>query len=182
MLRRLRDSKPDNEKDGRVVSNFINQALRDEPITIYGDGSQTSSFRYVDDLVSGLIRLMESPDDFTGPVNMGNPNEFTISELADCVLALTGSRSEIRNLPLPPDDPKQRQPDISLARDKLGWVPRIQLERGLPATIDYFNALHSAPETRQHGARPSLNLIGNRSTTSRAHADSGNTLHIRPET
>jgi UDP-glucuronate decarboxylase len=138
-----------HEMDGRVVSNFINQALRGDPITIYGDGSQTRSFCYVDDLVNGLMRLMESPDEFTGPVNLGNPMEFTIGELANCVLALTGSKSEIRNLPLPPDDPKQRRPDIALARDALGWAPKIMLERGLPPTIEYFEALQKGQSRSQ---------------------------------
>jgi len=124
--------------DGRVVSNFVVQALRNEPITIYGDGSQTRSFCYVSDLIDGLIRLMESPNDFTGPVNLGNPNEFSIVELAQKVIALTGSRSEIVRRPLPEDDPKQRQPDISLARERLCWTPRVPLEEGLPHTIAYF--------------------------------------------
>lgn len=127
--------------DGRVVSNFIMQALRDEPITLYGEGMQTRSFCYVDDLVDGLIRLMESPDDFTGPVNLGNPNEFTIRELAEQVIALTGSASRLVNLPLPQDDPRQRQPDISLAKQALGWLPAVELAQGLPRTIDYFRTL-----------------------------------------
>ncbi|MBU1181078.1 MAG: SDR family oxidoreductase [Proteobacteria bacterium] len=124
--------------DGRVVSNFIMQALRDEPITIYGDGSQTRSFCYVDDLIEGLIRLMNSPDDFTGPVNLGNPVEFTILELARKVIALTGSESKIVFKPLPEDDPKQRKPDITLAIDMLGWQPEVILEEGLKKTIGYF--------------------------------------------
>jgi len=124
--------------DGRVVSNFIMQALRDQPITIYGDGSQTRSFCYVSELIDGLIRLMESADDFTGPVNLGNPDEFSIRELAEKVIQLTGSRSEIVQRPLPADDPKQRQPDISLARSRLGWSPTVPLAKGLESTIAYF--------------------------------------------
>jgi UDP-glucuronate decarboxylase len=128
--------------DGRVVSNFIVQALRNEPITIYGDGSQTRSFCYVDDLVEGILRLMDTPDDFTGPVNLGNVAEMTIRELAEKVIALTGSRSEIDLRPLPQDDPIQRQPDIALARAKLGgWAPRVGLEEGLKKTIGYFESL-----------------------------------------
>ena len=124
--------------DGRVVSNFIMQALRGEPITIYGDGSQTRSFCYVDDLIEGFIRLMNSPDDFTGPVNLGNPVEFTILELARKVIALTGSESKIIFKPLPEDDPKQRKPDITLAKDALGWEPGVMLEEGLKKTIEIF--------------------------------------------
>lgn len=127
--------------DGRVVSNFIIQALRGEPISIYGDGSQTRSFCYVDDLIAGMIALMESEPEVTGPINIGNPGEFTIKELATKVIELTGSRSEIVQFPLPADDPKQRQPDISLARDILGWEPKIALEEGLGRTIDYFKEL-----------------------------------------
>ena len=124
--------------DGRVVSNFIMQALRNEPITIYGDGSQTRSFCYVDDLVAGLISLMETGPETTGPINIGNPNEFTVRQLADQVIRLTNSTSEIIQEPLPQDDPKQRQPDISKARRDLGWEPAVQLEQGLVKTIDYF--------------------------------------------
>jgi len=124
--------------DGRVVSNFIMQALQNQPITIYGDGSQTRSFCYVDDLIEAFVRLMGTADDFTGPVNTGNPNEFTILELAEKVIDLTGSSSKIERRPLPHDDPKQRQPDITLAREKLGWEPRITLDEGLPKTIEYF--------------------------------------------
>lgn len=123
--------------DGRVVSNFIVQALKGEDITVYGDGSQTRSFCYVDDLVEGFLRLMNC-EDFTGPVNIGNPGEFTILELAEAVIRLTGSTSKIINEPLPQDDPLQRKPDISLAREKLGWEPKVQLEEGLQRTIDYF--------------------------------------------
>jgi UDP-glucuronate decarboxylase len=126
--------------DGRVVSNFIVQALRNEPITIYGEGQQTRSFCYVDDLVSGFLAMMDkTPDDFTGPVNIGNPGEFTIRELAEKVIALTGSSSQLTKHPLPPDDPTQRRPDISLAKEKLGWEPTIQLEEGLKKTIAYFD-------------------------------------------
>ena len=125
--------------DGRVVSNFIIQALNGEDITIYGDGSQTRSFCYVDDLVEGFIRLMASPADVTGPINLGNPVEFTIRELAELVLRKTGSRSRLIELPLPGDDPKQRKPDITLAREKLGWEPKVALEEGLVKTIAYFD-------------------------------------------
>ena len=127
--------------DGRVVSNFIVQALRDENITIYGDGQQTRSFCYVDDLIEGMIRLMDSRDDFTGPVNIGNPGEFTILELAQQVIRLTGSRSEITFHPLPQDDPLQRQPDITLAKKELDWEPTIPLEAGLVKTIEYFRKI-----------------------------------------
>jgi UDP-glucuronate decarboxylase len=124
--------------DGRVVSNFIIQAMKGEPISIYGDGSQTRSFCYVDDLISGMIALMETGDEVTGPVNVGNPGEFTIRELATKVIELTGSKSEIIEHPLPADDPKQRRPDISLAQKLLGWDPTVPLEEGLARTIDYF--------------------------------------------
>lgn len=124
--------------DGRVVSNFIMQALRGEPITIYGDGQQTRSFCYVDDMIEGFVRLMNSRDDFTGPVNLGNPGEFTIRELAEKVIELTGAKSELVNEPLPHDDPKQRQPNIGLAGKELSWQPTIALEEGLQKTIAYF--------------------------------------------
>lgn len=124
--------------DGRVVSNFITQALRGEPITIFGDGSQTRSFCYVDDLIEGLIRLMQSPDDVTGPINLGRPDEFKILDLAQKIVELTNSKSDIVFKPLPTDDPKQRRPDITLAREVLGWEPRIELEEGLKKTIAYF--------------------------------------------
>lgn len=131
-----------NPNDGRVVSNFIVQALKGEDITIYGDGSQTRSFQYVDDLVEGMIRLMNSRDGFIGPVNVGNPGEFTIKELAEKVIAMTKSKSKIIYLPLPQDDPTQRQPDISLAFKELGgWQPKINLETGLISTITYFDNL-----------------------------------------
>ena len=129
--------------DGRVVSNFIVQALRGEPITIYGEGQQTRSFCYVDDLINGFLKMMASEVGFTGPVNLGNPVEFTIRELAEKVIALTGSASELVFSPLPVDDPMQRQPDITLARNKLGWEPTVQLDEGLRRTIAYFGELLS---------------------------------------
>jgi UDP-glucuronate decarboxylase len=129
--------------DGRVVSNFIVQALRNEDITIYGDGSQTRSFCYVDDLIDGIVRLMDSPPDLTGPVNLGNPGEFSMLELAEKVLALTGSRSRLVRKPLPPDDPVRRCPDIGLAGKELGWQPRVALDDGLRSTVDYFRQLLS---------------------------------------
>jgi len=127
--------------DGRVVSNFIVQALREDDITIYGDGSQTRSFCYVDDMIDGFIRMMESGPDVTGPLNMGNPIEFTIKELAESIVSKVGGRSQIRYLPLPQDDPKQRQPDISMVKQSLGWEPQIQLQDGLEKTIAYFRKL-----------------------------------------
>ena len=129
--------------DGRVVSNFIIQALSGEPITLYGDGNQTRSFCYVDDLINGLISLMESPPDFTGPVNLGNPVEFTMRELAELILAETGSSSPLVTRPLPQDDPKQRKPDISLAQTRLGWEPKIPLRDGLKPTTAYFRDLNA---------------------------------------
>ena len=135
------------ENDGRVVSNFIVQALKGEPITVYGEGQQTRSFCYVDDLVEGIIRMMtQSPADFTGPVNLGNPGEFTIMELAEKVIALTGSKSQIVRLPLPSDDPTQRRPDLTLAKAKLNdWEPGIKLEEGLKQTIAYFDSVLKQP-------------------------------------
>lgn len=127
-----------NPNDGRVVSNFVMQALRGEDITIYGDGTQTRSFCYVDDLVEGMIRMMNSRDGFTGPVNLGNPGEFTMLELAGKIIELTGSRSRIVHKPLPQDDPVQRKPDISLAKKELGWEPTVNLEEGLKKVIPYF--------------------------------------------
>ncbi len=127
--------------DGRVVSNFIVQALAGEPITIYGEGQQTRSFCYVDDLISGFIALMESEPGFTGPVNLGNPGEFTICQLAEKVIEMTGSSSRIVTQPLPQDDPMQRKPDISLAQDRLSWQPQVDLEEGLRRTIEYFSQL-----------------------------------------
>jgi len=124
--------------DGRVISNFIVQALKGDDITVYGDGSQTRSFCYIDDLIDGLIKLMNSPDDFTGPVNLGNPIEVTILELAQKIIELTGSKSKITFKPLPADDPKKRQPDITLAKEKLNWQPKVSLEEGLKKTIEYF--------------------------------------------
>ena len=130
-----------NPEDGRVVSNFIVQALKGENITIFGDGQQTRSFQYVDDLVEGFIRLMNTPKGFTGPVNIGNPFEFTMLELAQNVIELTGSSSKLTFMPLPQDDPKQRQPDISLAKKELDWEPKVQLKEGLVKTIEYFDNL-----------------------------------------
>ncbi len=129
--------------DGRVVSNFIVQALKGEPITIYGDGSQTRSFCYVDDLIDGFLALMATPQGVTGPMNLGNPGEFTIRQLAELTIEMTGSRSKLTFLPLPQDDPKQRQPDITLAREALGWQPRVPLKQGLEQTIRYFDRLLS---------------------------------------
>ncbi|HUT13513.1 MAG TPA: UDP-glucuronic acid decarboxylase family protein [Thermoguttaceae bacterium] len=136
--------------DGRVISNFIRQALHGEDITIFGDGSQTRSFCYRDDLVEGMIRMMDGPDDFIGPVNLGNPGEFTILELADLILELTGSPSKLVYEPLPPDDPIQRQPDITLAKERLGWEPTVSLREGLIKTIEWFRAIdlsHYRPPT-----------------------------------
>jgi UDP-glucuronate decarboxylase len=127
--------------DGRVVSNFIVQALNGDPITIYGDGEQSRSFCYVDDLVDGLVQLMRTPASVTGPINLGNPNEFTIRELADLVIDLAGSKSKIKHESLPEDDPKQRQPDISQADQYLGWRPTVSLREGLVPTIEYFDSL-----------------------------------------
>ncbi|NYD91967.1 UDP-glucuronic acid decarboxylase family protein [Sphingomonas melonis] len=126
--------------DGRVVSSFIVQALRGQDITIFGSGEQTRSFCYVSDLLDGFVRLMDTPDDVTGPINIGNPVEFTMLELATLVIELTGSRSRIVHLPLPADDPRQRRPDIALARQHLGWEPQVQLREGLQKTIDYFDS------------------------------------------
>lgn len=128
--------------DGRVVSNFITQALENKDITIFGDGSQTRSFCYVDDLVNGMIRMMDSRDDFRGPVNLGNPEEFTMLELAKIVIRMTDSQSKIIYCPLPQDDPRQRKPMIDLAREELGWKPEVKLEKGLEKTIEYFRRLH----------------------------------------
>lgn len=130
-----------HENDGRVVSNFIVQALQNRPITLYGDGCQTRSFCYVDDLIDGMIRMMESPADLTGPVNLGNPNELTIRELAETIIEMTGSKSELVFLPLPADDPKRRQPNIDKAIEKLGWKPNVPLRQGLEKTIEYFDQL-----------------------------------------
>jgi UDP-glucuronate decarboxylase len=133
--------------DGRVVSNFVVQALRGEDITVYGDGSQTRSFCYVDDLVRAIHLMMETPHDITGPINIGNPNEFTIRELAEAVIALTGTKSKIIEKPLPSDDPKQRKPNIDKAREQLGWEPGTQLKEGLVHTIAYFDDLLKKNET-----------------------------------
>ena len=129
--------------DGRVVSNFIMQALRGDPITIYGDGSQTRSFCYVDDLIEAFVRIMASDDDFVGPVNIGNPGEFTILELAEKIIDFVGSKSKIVNKRLPQDDPARRRPDITLAQEKLGWEPKVELDQGLRQTIAYFDNLLS---------------------------------------
>ncbi len=131
--------------DGRVVSNFIIQALRNEPITVYGDGSQTRSFCYVDDMIDLVLRIMDTDDDCIGPINMGNPNEITVGELAETVIRLTGSRSKIEYLPLPADDPRQRRPDITQARKVTGWEPTTSLEEGLTQTIEYFRKLIESP-------------------------------------
>lgn len=138
--------------DGRVVSNFIMQALAGEPITIYGDGSQTRSFCFVSDLIDGLIRLMESPKDVTGPINLGNPVELSIRELAETVIRMTGSESQLDFRPLPQDDPIQRQPDITRAKDQLDWTPRVSLEQGLEATIAYFRRISTA--ATKYAAQP----------------------------
>jgi len=127
-----------NANDGRVVSNFIVQALKGNDLTIYGDGSHTRSFQYIDDLIDGLIKLMDTPDNFIGPVNLGNPVEFTIRSLAEMIIKITGSKSKIVYLPLPEDDPKQRKPDIALALKELGWSPRVDVETGLAKTVEYF--------------------------------------------
>lgn len=138
-----------NPNDGRVVSNFIVQALKGEDITLYGDGDQTRSFCYVDDLVAGLIALMESPDEVTGPINLGNPGEFTIKELAENVIDLTGSASKMVHKPLPQDDPRQRQPDITRAKEQLDWEPSIKLRDGLTKTIAYFDGLLAEMDTNR---------------------------------
>jgi UDP-glucuronate decarboxylase len=137
--------------DGRVVSNFIVQALKGEAITIYGEGQQTRSFCFVDDLLDGFLKLMATGADVTGPINLGNPGEFTIRELAEKVIALTGSASRIEQRPLPADDPRQRQPDISRAREVLDWQPKIDLDSGLRQTIAYFDQLLAGGTTDPHG-------------------------------
>ncbi len=131
-------------EDGRVVSNFIMQALRGEPLTVNGDGGQTRSFCYVDDLIDGLVRLMASPEDFTGPVNLGNPKECTIRDLAGQVIRLVGSSSSVKKVPMPEDDPRKRKPDITLAREQLDWQPKISLDTGLRQTVDYFRETTAA--------------------------------------
>jgi len=130
-----------NANDGRVVSNFIVQALKGEDITIFGDGTQTRSFQYIDDLINGIIKLMDTPDTFTGPVNLGNPIEITVGTLANMIIKMTGSKSKIIYLPLPQDDPKQRKPDISLAKKELNWLPVVDPETGLKKTIEYFRTV-----------------------------------------
>lgn len=147
--------------DGRVVSNFIVQALTDQPLTIYGDGSQTRSFCYVDDLIRGIVALMDSPGHTHGPVNLGNPVEFSIRELAELVIDQTGSRSRIRYCPLPKDDPAQRRPDIALAREQLGWQPKVALKEGLAQTIAYFESKISGDNTV-----PLVNLVASNLNTS----------------
>lgn len=127
--------------DGRVISNFIMQALRNEPVTIFGDGLQTRSFCYVDDMVEGIVRMMNGPDEFVGPVNLGNPGEYSMLELAESIIRLTGSKSGIEFKPLPMDDPRRRQPDIRLAKEKLGWEPVVELQEGLQKTIAYFREI-----------------------------------------
>jgi len=145
--------------DGRVVSNFIMQALRGEDITIYGDGSQTRSFCYVDDLIEAMVRAMDTPDDFTGPVNIGNPGEFSMLALAEKVIALTGSQSKLAWRPLPADDPKQRRPDISLAREALkGWAPEVDLATGLDRTIAYFKGVAQPPIEPVISLRPAADV------------------------
>ena len=129
--------------DGRVVSNLIVQALANLPLTLYGDGSQTRSFCYVNDLIAGIIAMMESDSTFTGPVNLGNPTEFTLNELAHLIQDILGTKFSLTYQPLPPDDPRQRKPDITLAQQKLGWTPHIDLETGLRLTIDYFRRITS---------------------------------------
>jgi len=133
-----------NPYDGRVVSNFIRQAIAGEPITIFGSGDQTRSFCYRDDLIEGMMRMMAAPDDFVGPVNIGNPDEFTIRELAELTVQLCGSSSTIVHRPLPVDDPERRRPDIALARDRLGWAPTIALRAGLERTIEWFRTVNLA--------------------------------------
>ena len=148
--------------DGRVVSNFIIQALRGEDITLYGEGAQTRSFCYVDDLVDGIIAMMDATPGFTGPVNLGNPHEFTIRELAELVVEMTGSKSKLVTMPLPADDPAQRRPDITLAGEKLGWRPRVELREGLAKTIDYFRALdlRQYRKPTDHTAHKSSQMAG----------------------
>ncbi len=152
-----------NPNDGRVVSNFVCQALRGEPLTLYGDGSQTRSFCYVDDLVDGLVRLMNSPASVTGPVNLGNPGEFTMRELAEMVVEITGSKSELTHRPLPADDPRQRRPVIDRARGDLGWTPRTSLREGLGRTVAYFEAVLSkgaaAGDAAQTPAAPRVKIV-----------------------
>ena len=156
--------------DGRVVSNFIVQALQGEAITIYGDGSQTRSFCYVDDLIDGFVRFMETPKDVIGPINLGNPVEFTVYELAETVIALTGSRSRLVQLPLPADDPRQRQPDITLARSTLSWEPKIELETGLRRTIEYFDRiLRKRPRAPRELHAPSVSSVVQRGVRAIGH-------------
>ena len=162
--------------DGRVVSNFIMQALANEPITVYGDGTQTRAFCYVDDLIDGLMRLMRSPDDFWGPVNIGNPSEMNMLELAREIVALTGSRSEVRLFPLPEDDPVRRCPDISLAREVLGWEPRTQVTEGLTRTIAYFRDRTAA--SRDAGISTARGGAASSAPSAAAGADAGRVVRI----
>jgi UDP-glucuronate decarboxylase len=155
--------------DGRVVSNFIVQALKGQPITIYGDGGQTRSFCYVDDMIEGFIRLMNSPAEITGPINLGNPNEFTIKDLAQLVMEITGAKSKLIYMALPQDDPRQRQPAIAAAETDLAWTPRTQLRDGLRHTIEYFDRLLSASPRRPH-------LVQSASKTPRVQAQSGTVI------
>jgi len=172
------------ENDGRIISNFIVQALRDEPITVYGDGSQTRSFCYVDDLLEGLQRLMETADEVTGPCNLGNPDEQSVKTIARLVLEQTRSHSKIEHRPLPQDDPKRRQPVIATARNELGWRPRVALEKGLRATIDYFclkifaqQSLPSPVPAPGVSGAPAAKLRAIRGRASRSRAPSITVLH-----
>ena len=166
--------------DGRVVSNFVLQALANEPITIYGEGTQTRSFCYVDDLIAGLDRLMQSPDDFCGPVNLGNPEECSMLELAQCVVRLTHSSSTIVFQPLPADDPTRRRPDITQARNVLGWRPRVPLETGLRRTVEYFvNRERALPASARTGRMPPRRRNSVRSTTGKFSAPRPTRLPLR---
>jgi UDP-glucuronate decarboxylase len=166
--------------DGRVVSNFVLQALANEPITIYGEGTQTRSFCYVDDLIAGLDRLMQSPDDFCGPVNLGNPEECSMLELAQCVVRLTHSSSTIVFQPLPADDPTRRRPDITQARNVLGWRPRVPLETGLRRTVEYFvNRERALPPSARTGRMPPRRRNSVRSTTGKFSAPRPTRLPLR---
>jgi UDP-glucuronate decarboxylase len=166
--------------DGRVVSNFIVQALMNEPITIYGDGGQTRSFCYVDDLIDGLMAFMNAPEGIRSPMNIGNPEEFTILELAELILTLTGSRSRLVFLPLPSDDPTQRCPDIGLARQQLGWQPRVPLRQGLQRTIIYFDRLLAAqarPRRRTRRTAKQRLAVAEGSTAVLAIGEPANRVH-----
>jgi UDP-glucuronate decarboxylase len=160
------------ENDGRIISNFIVQALKSEPITVYGDGSQTRSFCYIEDLLNGLELLMESPDSVTGPVNLGNPDERPVAEIARLILKQTGSKSRIEHRPLPADDPKRRRPVIAQAKDVLGWTPRVPLDQGLRATIDYFSLRAFTPEAPRGNGRTHLSQHGRVALPRVARSDS----------